>query len=105
MAGAIQKADSQQKRQLTGIGDIQSIQITGDGVYEVELGIVAEKISFQATGTVAGTVEFSLTGVDYKNSTAIGGSQAIVTYSTSLAKKLKITTTGGGTGRLVIAGK
>lgn len=105
MAGAIKKAESQKERQLMGIGDIQSVQVTADGVYEVELGIIAEKVSFQATGTVAGTVEFSLTGVDYKNSTAIGGSQAIVTYSTSLVKKLKITTTGGGTGRLVVAGK
>ena len=104
MAGAIQKADSQQKRQLTGIGDIQSINITSNGTYEIELGIVAEKVSFQATGTVAGSVEFSLTGVDYKNSTAIAATQGIVTYTTSLVKKIKVTVTSG-TGRLVIAGK
>ena len=105
MAGAIKKADSRQTRQQVSITDIQSIDITANGTYYVELSVVAEKISFQATGTVAGTIEFSLTGVDYKNSTAIAATQGIVTYSTSLAKKLKITTTGGGTGRLVIAGK
>lgn len=104
MAGAIQKADSQQKRQLTGIGDIQNININGAAVFELELGIVAEKVSFQATGTVAGTVEFSLTGVDYKGSVAIGASQTIVTYSTSLVKKVKVTISSGA-GRLVIAGK
>lgn len=104
MAGAIQKADSQSKRQLTSTGDIQNIKVTGNGVFELEFGIVAEKVSFQAVGTVAGTVEFSLTGVDYKNSTAIGASQGIVTYTTSLVKKVKITVTSG-TGRLVIAGK
>lgn len=105
MTGAIKRAEAQQKRQQVGIGDVQSIQISADGDYELELGIVAEKISFQVTGTLAGTVSFSLTGVDYKNPTAIGATNAIVTYSTSLAKKVKITTTGGGSGRIVIAGK
>lgn len=104
MAGAIQKAQSRQTRQSVSIGDIQSVAITGNGDYALELSVVAEKVSFQATGSVAGTIAFSLDGENFKNPTALVASNGIGTYTTSLAKVVKITVSGG-TGRVVVAAK
>jgi hypothetical protein len=61
----------------------------------IELAIDAEKVSFQADGSLAGTVEFSISGIDYVNSTAIGGANAIVTFNTHMVSSLRVTRTGG----------
>jgi hypothetical protein len=65
---------------------------------------VLEKVTFQANGTLAGTVEFSLDGSQWSSSTAIGAVGALVTFSTHLVCAIKVTRTGG-TGKLAIAGK
>ena len=100
------KKQAKTVRQPVLVGDTQ---VTGtlDGTTTVEtvtLSCVAEKVSFQADGTLAGNVTFSIDGVNFGNSTAIGGSNAIVTFSTHMVKVLKVTRTGG-TGKLHILGK
>ena len=99
------KKQSRQARQPVLVGDSQVTGTLTTGQSEiVTLSVVAEKVSFQASGSLAGTVEFSLDGVNFKNSTAIGASNAIVTYSTSLCKVLKVTASGGS-GKLAILAK
>ena len=61
----------------------------------VELAIDARAVSFQASGTLAGTVEFSINGVNWVNSTAIGAANAIVTFNTHVVAKLRVTRTSG----------
>lgn len=100
------KKQAKSARQSVSIGDSQ---VTGtlDGTTTTEnltLTCVAEKVSFQADGDLAGTVEFSIDGVNFKNSTAIGASNAIVTFSTHMVKVLKVTRSGG-TGKLHVLGK
>lgn len=68
----------------------------------VRLAIDAREVSFQATGDLAGTVEFSINGVNFVNSTAIGATNTIVTFNLHVVKILKVTRTGG-TGQLCIA--
>jgi hypothetical protein len=96
--------------------DIQSLQLpvrTGDktitGVLDgtttvqiVDLGDVFAKVSFQATGTLLGTIEFSLNGVNFANSTAIAAANAIASFSTHNVCSIRVTRTSG-TGRLVMA--
>lgn len=103
---AITKEQARKVRQPTLIGDLS---VTGilDGVTTtqiLEFSCIAEKVSFQADGTLAGTVEFSIDGVNYKNSTAIGAANAIVTFSTHMCKSVKVTRSGG-TGRLHVLAK
>lgn len=104
MAGAIQSKDAKQKRQQVSITDIQSQAFTAAGVVIMELSVVAEKVSFQQQGTLSGTVEFSLNGVDFVGSAAIPAASTIGNYTASLCKCVRITV-ASGTGRLVVAGK
>lgn len=68
----------------------------------VQLAIQASKVSFQADGTLAGSVSFSIDGVNFVDPTTIGLSNAIVTYSTNVVKLVKVTWTSGS-GQLHIA--
>lgn len=104
MAGAIQSKDAKQKRQPVSITDIQSQAFTAAGVYIMELSVVSEKVSFQQEGTLAGTIEFSLTGQTFAASTPIPAAGTIGNYTASLIKVVKITVSSGS-GRLVVAGK
>jgi hypothetical protein len=83
------------------------MQVTGtlDGTTTSQiltLSLVAQKISLQASGSLAGTFEVSLDGSQWANSTAIGAVGAIVTYSTSLVKHIRVTRSGGS-GTLTVA--
>lgn len=102
----LSKKDARRLRQPTLVGDMQ---VTGtlDGTTTTEtltLSCVAEKVSFQADGDLAGTVEFSIDGINFKNSTAIGATNAIVTFNTHMVKVLKVTRSGGS-GKLHVLGK
>ncbi len=103
---AYSKKQSKLARQSVSIGDSE---VTGtlDGTTTTEtitLSCVAEKVSFQGSGTLAGNVTFSIDGVNFGNSTAIGAANAIVTFNTHMVKVVKVTRTGG-TGKLAILAK
>lgn len=104
MAGAIQKAQSRQTRQPVNVADIESIDISGAGTYLINLSVVAEKVSFQQTGNLVGTIAFSITGANFAGSTALLAASAIGTYTTSMCKVVQITV-ASGSGRIVIAAK
>lgn len=70
----------------------------------VELGDVFSKVSFQASGDLLGTVEFSINGTNFTNSTAIAAANAIASFSTHNVSSIRVTRTSG-TGRLVTASK
>jgi hypothetical protein len=103
---AYSKQDVQSLQQSTRTGD-KVITSTIDSVNTVqilELGDVYSKISFQAIGTLLGTIEFSLNGVNFANSTAIGASNAVVSFSTHNVASVRVTW-ASGTGKLVLANK
>jgi hypothetical protein len=68
----------------------------------ITFGTVAEKVSFQGDGDLAGTVEFSIDGINWKNSTAIGATNAIVSFNTHNSAAIRVTRSGGS-GRLHVA--
>lgn len=100
------KKQSRQSRQSVSIGDseVTGVLDATNTIEIVALSCVAEKVSFQASGDLAGTVEFSIDGVNFKNSTAIGSTNAVVTFNTHMSKVLRVTRTGGS-GRLAILAK
>ena len=65
---------------------------------------VLEKVTFQASGTLVGTVEFSLDGTQWTSSTAIGAVGTLVSFSTHIIAAIKVNRTAGS-GKLSIAGK
>jgi hypothetical protein len=102
---AITKAQASKVRQPTKVGDQQSTG-TLDGTTTTEtiqLGIVAEKVTVQSDGTLAGNVQFSTNGVDFYTTTAFTATTP-VTYSTHLITAIKVTRTGG-TGKLSISAR
>lgn len=68
----------------------------------ISLGFASEKVSFQATGNLAGTIEFSINGKDFFGSAAISTTPS--SYSTHNVSSVKITRTSGS-GKLAIAAK
>lgn len=101
---AIPKQKARIARQPVTIADIESMDITANGVYDIPLSVAADKVSFQQKGNMVGTVEFSLTGANFAGSTAIPAQTAIGNYTTSMCKIVRVTVTSG-TGRIVIAAK
>lgn len=99
------QAVSSRKRQLTSGGDLQSTDtLDGSTTTEiVRLSTVAEKVTFQSTGDLAGDVTFSLNGTDFASSTAFTAG-ALVTFSAHLVKSVTVVRSGGS-GRLIIAAK
>lgn len=99
------KKDARKAREKVSAADMVSTE-TLDGVNTVEivqLGIPADKVSWQSDGTLAGTVEVTINGTTWVASTAFTAT-VIGTYSASLVKALRITRTGG-TGKLHILAK
>jgi len=70
----------------------------------ISLGFPAEVVSFQASGTLAGNIEFSLDGTNWTNTTAIPGSNVIGSFSSHLVLAVRVTRTAGA-GKLSIAVK
>lgn len=93
---AVTKIQARKVRQPVLIGDLAISKIL-DGTTTTEtiqLSSVAEKVTVQSDGTLAGNVEFSVNGVDFFGSTAFTATVP-ATYSTNLVKVLKVTRTGG----------
>jgi hypothetical protein len=97
---AITKAQARRVRQPTFVGDLE---VTGTlsanpSVEILELSSIAEKITVQSSGTLAGNLEISVNGTDWLAATAFVAT-TIVSYNTHLIRLVRVTRTGG-TGRL-----
>ncbi len=101
---AISKSKSKLARQPVSVADIESLDISANGTYDIKLSVIAEKVSFQQKGTLAGNITFSLTGVDFAASTAIPAASSIGNYTASMCKVVRVVVTSGS-GRIVIAAK
>lgn len=99
------KKEARKAREKVSVSDMVSTE-TLDATTTVEivqLGVPADKVSWQSDGTLAGTVEVTINGVTWVASTAFTAT-VIGTYSASLVKALRITRTGGS-GKLHILAK
>lgn len=97
----------QKVRQKTASAGSASISKTLDGTTTEEvinLGAPREKVSYMMTGTLVGTVEFSIDGKVFNNSAAIPAAGITATYTTNLATSVKVTRTSGS-GTLSVASK
>jgi len=102
---AIEKKKARKTLAPLVVSDIQSTAtLSAAGNEVIELNCVGSKVSFQGTGTLTGTVEFSLDGINYKDSTAIPASNALGSYATHLVKSVKVTW-ASGSGRVVVASR
>jgi hypothetical protein len=93
---AITKEQARKVRQAVNASDV-SLSIPLDASTTVDtriLSIVAEKISWQSDGNLAGTIEFSADGVNFGNSTAIAAN-TLASFSTHLVRAVKITRSSG----------
>jgi hypothetical protein len=68
----------------------------------IKLGEVAGRISVQATGTLVGSYEVSLNGVDFVAAGAIAAG-SISDYSSTMAAAIKVKRTGGAGKAVVLA--
>jgi hypothetical protein len=93
---AVTKIQARKVRQPVLIGDLAiSKELNGAGQTDiVELSSVAEKVTVQSDGTLAGTVSFSINGVDFFGSTAFTATTPL-TYSTNLVRIVKVAWTSG----------
>jgi hypothetical protein len=94
------KKQSRLARQPVKSGELVATG-TLDGTTTIEvltLSVVAEKLSLQMQGTLTGTIEFSIDGKTFINSTAIPAAGVITNFSTHLVASVKVTrATGSGT--------
>jgi len=99
------KKETRKAREKVAVADMVSTG-TLDGTTTTEiiqLGVAADKVSWQSDGTLAGNIEFTINGVTWVATTAFAAT-VIGTYSASLVKAVKVTRTGG-TGKLHILAK
>ena len=102
---AVTKIQARKVRQPTLVGDL-AISKALDAVTTsdiIELSSVADKVTVQSDGSLAGTVEFSINGVDFFGSAAFTAT-APLSYSTHLVRLIKVTRTGGA-GKLHIVAR
>lgn len=90
------KKESTKARQRVFTGDKQ---VTGEldattTTETLQLGMVAEKITVQSTGTLAGNIEVSANGTNFVSAGAFTAGVP-VTYSAHLCVAVRITRTGG----------
>jgi hypothetical protein len=70
----------------------------------ITFGTVMEKVTFQADGDVAGTIEFSVDGKSWDDSTALGASGVMVSYNTHNVTAVRVVRSSGS-GRVHLAAK
>jgi len=90
------KKQSTRARQRVMAGD-KLVTQTLDGVTTVEtiqLGMIAQKITVQGIGTLAGNIEVSANGTDFVSAGAFTVA-ALTSYSAHLCVSVRITRTGG----------
>lgn len=101
---AYSKKDVQRAHQdvSTGVG-LCTGTLDGTTTTEIlQLGGAMSRVTFQGTGNLQGTVEFSVNGTNWFSSTAIAAANAPTTYSTHNFNSMKVTRTTGS-GKLAIA--
>lgn len=98
------KKEVRKAREKVSVGDMVSTETldASNTVEIIQLGIPADKVSYQTDGTLAGTIEFSINGTTWSGSAAI--STTIGTYTASLVKAVRVTRSGGS-GKLHILAK
>lgn len=102
---AYSKKETRKAREKVSVSDMVSTGTLNASttVEIVQLGVPADKVSWQSDGTLAGTVEVTINGTTWVSSTAFTAT-VIGTYSASLVKALRVTRTGGA-GKLHILAK
>ena len=68
----------------------------------IRFGGAMQKVSYQASGNITGTIEFSIDGLNWFSSTALPSSNAPGSYSTHNVEGVKVTRSTG-TGQVFIA--
>ena len=104
---AVTKAQASLVRQRNSTGDLMAATLSASTAQTVllDLGMIAEKITYLMNGSLAGTIDFSINGKDFYGSIAIPASGTPGTYSTHLAKIIRIQRSSGTGGTVVIAAK
>lgn len=98
------RKEVQTVRQRVATGQKSATEVL-DGTTTVEIirfGGAMAKVSFQASGTLLGTIEFSISGLNWVSSTAIPAANAIGSFNTHNIEGVRVTRTSG-TGQLFIA--
>jgi hypothetical protein len=95
------QVQSVRQRVATGQKDATGVLDGTTTVEVIRLGGAMSKISFQATGSLQGTIEFSLSGENWVSSTAIPAANAIGSFNTHNVEGVRVTRTSG-TGQLFI---
>lgn len=101
------RKEAQQARQKVATGTKTATNVL-DGltpettVEVIRFGGAMSKVSFQATGDLAGTVEFSISGMNWFTSTAIPAANGPASFTAHNVDGVRVTRTGG-TGQLFIA--
>lgn len=90
------------QRVVTGEKVATGVLDASNTVEIIRFGGAMSKVSFQASGDLAGTIEFSISGLDWVSSTAIASSNAIASYNTHNVEGVRVTRTSGS-GQLFIA--
>lgn len=99
--GLTSKQASKLRQKITTSEKISSSTLDGTTTTEtITLGIVAQKITVQSTGDLAGNISVSANGVDFVAAGSFTDG-ALLTYSTHLCIAIKIDRTGGS-GKLAI---
>ena len=92
---AVTKSQARQVRQPTLVGDVEVTDIMSSAAsQEIELSSIAEKVTFQSSDTLAYTYEVSVNGKNW-STPAAGAANALVTYSASLCRVVRINWVSG----------
>jgi hypothetical protein len=99
-----EKKQSTKARQPVFIGDKQvTVDLDGTTTTEtLQLGMVAEKVTVQSTGTLAGNIEVSANGINFVSAGTFAAGTP-VTYTSHLCVAVRITRTSGAGKASVLA--
>ena len=100
----VDKKQRQLARQITDTGvHLVTEELTAAGSEIIRFGTAVAKVTYQSTGTLVGTIEFSVNGSNFFGSDAFAATVP-ESHSTHNVTAVRITWTSGA-GRLAIAAK
>jgi hypothetical protein len=101
---AYSKKDVQRAKQAVAVGvGISTSTLDATTTVEIlQFGGAMSKVTFQGSGNLVGTVEFSVNGINWFSSTAIAAANAPTTFSTHNFNSMRVTRTSG-TGTVAVA--
>lgn len=101
---AVTKSQARQVRQPSLMGDMAiTATMSAAATEDIELSSIAEKVTFQSSGTLAYTYAVSVNGKDFSSPVA-GAAGVLVTYSASLCRVVRLVWTSG-TGRVSLVAR